>query len=507
MENETTTDEITVSTNETQELEIDEYTNLFLQKKPSTQHGMILVFFLFFTVGAIQGYGGSIMLNLQAQGATMDDQAILSFIYYPYLFKLFFAPLIDGFFFREIGRSKSYIISSGFFISTVLLSFSTLTEDFLKEKRIWMITILWFFLNFVACFFQIASESWFVTLFNKDIRPKAVIVMNIGQTLGGMYTYNIFMPLNSVKWLNQHFFTKNPISTPLLSHSGLLISVALLTLATCSFALIFTAEKKMRIERKKGVIEIVKILPRFYSNPNMRKFLIYCFITNCFPYFYSEALTLSYINNGIDKTTLVNLSTFLIPISLVVSCLSNRFMKKEKLVTYYHLLNLFSAVTEFLNLIIFFYLERSHNTSGVLKLLYLLGILGSIGDQTFNFLFAKVNNIIDEELGSTSITVFTSISNSSSALPTTIGLKLVKYVNFHVFCWSFAIINLFILIAKFKFAKESDSNNPMMYSVSDNKFFIPRYSIANNGRDDNETRGGNEMFDSSMMGQSKEHLE
>lgn len=267
----------------------------------------------------------------------------------------------------------------------------------------------------------------------------------------------------------------------------------MISFLTCIFATLFTAEKKIKEDKKKGVIEILKLLPRFFTNRYMKNFLIYTFITNCFTSFYGEALTLKYIINGIDKTTLVNISTMIGPIGLIISCLSNKFMKKDKLCYFYHIASLFDSVISIGSLLILAYLEKTKNVEMAVRFLYLIGIFGTIGDQASNFLMAKVNNIVDEELGSTSITVFTSILNASGSIPTTIGLKIVKYFNFHVFCWIFALLNIIVLAWKFKEAKRMDLLDHKMYQiVSDSNSF--RYTLTQK----NDEKLDREMLDVTM---------
>lgn len=74
----------------------EEWTSLFKQVKPTPAHGFFVIFMCFFIVGSVQGYCSSLILIVQSKGATFEDQSFFTLIYYPYLFKLLFAPVIDS---------------------------------------------------------------------------------------------------------------------------------------------------------------------------------------------------------------------------------------------------------------------------------------------------------------------------------------------------------------------------------------------------------------------------
>ena len=47
--------------------------------------------------------------------------------------------------------------------------------------------------------------------------------MGLGMTMGSILTSNVFIPLNSVDWLNKTFiFKDDPLTEPLLTNAGLL---------------------------------------------------------------------------------------------------------------------------------------------------------------------------------------------------------------------------------------------------------------------------------------------
>ena len=66
------------------------------EKKPNFYFALIIIFFLFFIDGAIQTYTSSVEIILMSKGATFQDQSKLSFISYPFTFKIIIAPIMDS---------------------------------------------------------------------------------------------------------------------------------------------------------------------------------------------------------------------------------------------------------------------------------------------------------------------------------------------------------------------------------------------------------------------------
>jgi hypothetical protein len=225
------------------------------------------------------------------------------------------------------------------------------------------------------------------------------------------------------------------------------------------FLLVFTAEKKFNESKHQSFFQILKMLPKFMTNKRLRTLLVYMFLTRICRGFYGEALSLQYINNGLERTTLVNIGTLITPIALIIACFSNKFLKKGKLMQYYHNVKMYGWLIEVFNYLVYLYLVHSKNVDVTVWLIVLVNMIGIIADQTFNFFFGFVNLIIDEEMGSSSITVMTSIWNISNDVPNTIGLSILKRVNFNVLIITCLVIGMVILLWQRKTAKLIDASD------------------------------------------------
>lgn len=165
-----------------------------------------------------------------------------------------------------------------------------------------------------------------------------------------------------------------------MTHTGLLFGLAILYASFSGFLLVFTAEKKFSEEKKQTFFQIFKLLPKFFSKPKLRGLLFYVFLTRVSGGFYGEAMTLQFLNHGIDRTTLVNISTVLTPFSIIANCFGNRFLQKGKLIQYYHKIKFYGWAINLLNFFLFIYLVNSKNTGVTTWLILVLGVFGIVAD-------------------------------------------------------------------------------------------------------------------------------
>jgi hypothetical protein len=222
----------------------------------------------------------------------------------------------------------------------------------------------------------------------------------------------------------------------------------------------FTAEVKFKPEDKKTVKGVIRLLPKYFTIKYLRQLMFYIFITNFGLNFINTPMSLNFIRKGLDKTTLVNITTMLTPIALLVACLSQRWMRKGKMITVYHLTCIVGCLVCLLLVAVFWDYSKNHNLELTIKFLFLLGMANTFTDQGFNFLFGFINSVVDEELGSTSITLMTCIWNLSISVPETLGLKLSQYFNFEIYCVFFLIMTIALLFWKMGYAKETDLLDP-----------------------------------------------
>lgn len=431
-----------------------EYTKLFFQRPLSFGQAAAWVFVHYMTIGIIQGYYQAVQFNVQANGATDKDQSFLSLALYPYSFKFLFAPFLDRFFLRSFGRSKTYIIIGGIVVGSLFTFLGGFIEHFVKSVSIGALTSIFLVVNLLVCVVQIAGEAWILTMFNKEDKAKASTFLGIGQLLGVMLGYNIFTPLNDVQWLNDNIFTKNPISSPILSHQLFCFFVAALYFIQIVANVLFIAEEKITDKKAKDICRILSVVPRHVTNSHMRNFILYIFGCRFVYYMIDFTLDLRLVRNGylnLGRSTISNIDTMTFPIVFSLSFLTIYYMKKGQLIRMFHL-NMFMVVLlGYFRYLIYVDLVENRNTTRTYFCRLISGIMTGM-DFTQFFLMAYFNNIVNKAVGNTGITCLIAIANQTLILSRTAGLQLSAYMDYGVFINSCCVIQAGLLIVLFRYA-------------------------------------------------------
>ena len=136
---------------------------------------ILLLMFLYVLQGIPLGLGGSIPLLLQSRKVSYKDQAVFSFIYWPFSIKLLWAPLVDALYFQWFGRRKTWLVPTQYLIGIFMLFLSTHIDELLgteadaEEGRINIVTLtfVFFCLNFLAATQDIAVDGWALTMLSR----------------------------------------------------------------------------------------------------------------------------------------------------------------------------------------------------------------------------------------------------------------------------------------------------------------------------------------------------
>lgn len=275
-------------------------------------------------------------------------------------------------------------------------------------------------------FLQISGEMWIVKIFSEEEKAKGSIVFDIGLAIGGFLFYNIFVPLNSVDWLNQNFYKSNPRTVPLVSHRMAILTIMGVTFINSVIVMVYVAEKKSHVRETKPTLgSLIKLIPKFFTHTNMRNYMIFLFMNRAFSAMINESMVLKLLDSGVQKTTLVNIDTLTFPIYLAAVGYMMKYVVKGRIMKTYWWLQVASMVSLFVYLFTYIDLKANLNINRTVIIIIISSILTKfIMPGVFNM--GYVNTITPEEIGSTFITTLMCWLNFSNSIPSTIGLKLVS---------------------------------------------------------------------------------
>ncbi|CAF1126626.1 unnamed protein product [Rotaria sordida] len=145
---------------------------------------ILLIIILYLLQGYIQGFMSSIPLYLSSYKASWQEQSIFSWAFYPFSFKILWAPILDSIYSYRFGRYVTWLIP----IQIIIAS-----QD-------------------------IVVDGWSILLFTSSNPQWASTCQTIGQVIGYFLGSTILMTFESSNFMNKYI--RKPLSLPQRS-SGL----------------------------------------------------------------------------------------------------------------------------------------------------------------------------------------------------------------------------------------------------------------------------------------------
>lgn len=185
------------------------------RERPSDLRGdygnIAFLLLLYVLQGIPIGLSSAIPLLLQNRKVSYTDQALFSFVTWPFSLKLLWAPIVDSIYWRWLGRRKSWLIpvQLGIGIFMLLLSqsiHSYMTDDpttGVKPDIRWL-TFIFLILNFLAATQDIAVDGWALTMLKRRNVGYASTCNTVGQTAGYFLGNVIFLALESASFCNKY---------------------------------------------------------------------------------------------------------------------------------------------------------------------------------------------------------------------------------------------------------------------------------------------------------------
>jgi MFS transporter, PAT family, solute carrier family 33 (acetyl-CoA transportor), member 1 len=81
------------------------------------------------------GLTASIPLILSSRKVSYADQAVFSFAWWSFSMKLLWAPIVDAYYIKRIGRRKTWLVPVELLIGILMLALADYVNKLLDEKR------------------------------------------------------------------------------------------------------------------------------------------------------------------------------------------------------------------------------------------------------------------------------------------------------------------------------------------------------------------------------------
>ena len=450
-----------------------EYPKVLFDSPPTANQAKIMIFSIFFIVGITQGYQAAIVMELQEKGCTYSQQAFFSLGLYPFSFRILFAPVLDIFYIKSIGKCKSWVFGTCTALFTILTISAIDADSRIHPDNYIRLTLVWLAVNMLVLYLQVAAEVWATKIFDSpDDTARSANMVMLGYNSGMFAGLNVFVPLSDLDWLNRHIFTGNRLDTPIMNHTRMHVLQAIICLTVGMYVLMRVAEKRFntRQSSKDTACQVLNIVPKIFANKNLRLILYFICAGRLFSSLVMDTMPLKLIDHGIKKTTLVNLGTYTFPLLLVSSYVFMRIMKQSHLMRQSYYLYLFGSVMFMVSYLIYIDLKVNSNIARTGWLLLATSIIGRF-QLRLVFIQGFFNTITQEAVASTFISFMMCWTNSFEHIPSTIGLRIVgaDIINYDVFVFLCLLLELCMIVPLYKSAKYLDSLRKSDFAVVDER--------------------------------------
>ncbi|XP_054715943.1 acetyl-coenzyme A transporter 1-like isoform X2 [Uloborus diversus] len=418
-----------------------------LEQEPAHRQGglgddkinVCILLFLYVLQGIPLGLAGSIPMILQNHHVSYKDQAVFSFVNWPFSIKLLWAPAVDSLFWRRLGRRKTWLIPTQYLIGLFMVLLSSSVASLLGEDgghpNVYLLTTLFFCMNFLAATQDIAVDGWALTMLSRRNVSYASTCNSVGQTAGYFLGNVVFLALESADFCNKYLRIV-PQEEGLVTLSSFLKFWGVIFFITTTLVLLFKTEKEERISDEIGIRDTYVKLYRILCLRNM--WLMVAFLLTCKVAFAAtDAVTgLKLIEAGVQKENLALFAVPMVPLQILLPFLISKYTAGPRPLSVFLTAYPFRLAFGLLFAALLWWTHQVKLESGGFPVYYYIVILSAFALQQvtvygmFVALMAFFANVSDPAIGGTYMTLLNTVCNLGGNWPSTTALWMVDALTF-----------------------------------------------------------------------------
>ncbi|CAL1282574.1 unnamed protein product [Larinioides sclopetarius] len=360
---------------------------------------IIVLLFLYVLQGIPLGLAGSIPMVLQNRRISYAEQALFSFVNWPFSVKLLWAPAVDSLYWKRLGRRKTWLIPTQYLIGLFMIilssSVSSLLGDDDNSPNVLLLTVVFFCMNFLAATQDIAVDGWALTMLSRQNVGYASVCNSVGQTAGFLKIWGVI------------FF----VSTTLV--------------------LIFKADKEKGVSDILGIKDTYWQLYRILCLRNM--WLVVAFLlTSKIAFAATDSVTgLKLIEAGVHKENLALLAVPMVPLQILLPVAISRYTNGPRPLSVFLMAYPFRLLFGLIfPALVWWTYQVKLDTGGFPVYYYVVILLAYALHQitvysVFVALMSFFTKISDPAIGGTYMTLLNTICNLGGNWPSTLALWLV----------------------------------------------------------------------------------
>ncbi|XP_076321941.1 acetyl-coenzyme A transporter 1 isoform X2 [Tachypleus tridentatus] len=397
-----------------------------------------VLFFLYVLQGIPLGLGSSIPMILQNHGISYKQQALFSFVHWPFSVKLLWAPVVDSLYSSKFGRRKSWLVPTQYIIGVFMLFLSFYVMSLLGDEsqniqpNVFILTTVFFMLNFLAATQDIALDGWALTMLSRRNVGHASTCNSVGQTTGYFLSNVVFLALESSDFCNKYLRTE-PRPNGLLTLSGFLYFWGVVFLVTTTIIMLF--KKESATEHLKdsdyGLVGTYQMLYRILCLPSVRAFVI-ILLTCKIGFSATDAVTgLKLIEAGVHKEHLALMAIPMVPLQVLLPLTISRYTVGPRPLDVFLKAFPFRLLFGVIFAILVWWTHIVKQSDGSFPLYYYVVILIGYGlhqvslYSIFVAVMAFHARVSDPAIGGTYMTLLNTVTNLGGNWPATLALWFV----------------------------------------------------------------------------------
>lgn len=394
---------------------------------------IFILLFLYVLQGIPLGLAGSIPMILQNRNISYKDQAIFSFVNWPFSVKLLWAPIVDSLYWKFLGRRKTWLVPTQYLIGLFMIilsrSVSSLLGDSNSSPNVLVLTVTFFCMNFLAATQDIAVDGWALTMLSRHNVGYASTCNSVGQTAGYFLGNVVFLALESADFCNK-YLRSIPESEGMVTLSSFLRFWGIVFFIVTTMILIFKSEKGERNPETYGIRETYTML---YSILQLRNVLLLVGVLLTFKIAFAatDSVTgLKLIEAGVHKEHIALMAIPMVPLQILLPLVISKYTAGPKPLSVFLMAYPFRLVFGVLFAALVWWTHLVKEPSGFPGYYYFILIISYAAHQiTVYSIFVSVMaffaQISDPLIGGTYMTLLNTICNLGGTWPSTLALWFV----------------------------------------------------------------------------------
>lgn len=409
---------------------------------------ILFLILLYMLQGVPIGLSQSLPYILSFRHVSYTDQGTFSLSSWPYSMKLLWAPIVDAFFSRRIGRRKSWLVPVQYLIGLCMLIFSNYVHNVLEDEKVNIhdninaLTGIFFLFTFLSATQDIAVDGWGLTILSSENLEWASIANNAGGTAGVLIGNSLFLVLESEDFCNELIRPYLGLSSQtygMVSLKDFMNFFGAVYIISTTIILLMKNEKNSKYEtyldEEKSIKETYTSLWQILKLKPVRTFM-FILLTCKIAFATTHVRTLKMIEAGVPKEKLGLMNAPFQIIQILTPIFFGKFINVNKpLSLFLKIYPMRILMTVILAVWVYYTPSMTDsNNEYPWMFFFVYTIINGFYSLIFSSLsFTKIlffTQISDKLIGGTYMTLLNTISNIGVSWPSTFALYLIDLLSF-----------------------------------------------------------------------------